>query len=83
MDFEWDPAKAVANQEKHGVTFDDAATAFADFYAITEHDERHSDEEPREVTIAVAQSRRLLAIAHTMRGEHIRIISARPPSRPT
>ncbi len=27
-DFEWDAAKVLANARKHGVTFDQAATAF-------------------------------------------------------
>lgn len=28
--FEWDPAKAVANHKKHGVSFEQAATVFRD-----------------------------------------------------
>ena len=78
---EWDPAKATLNVENHGVSFEEAATVFADIYALTEYDERHSDAEDREVTIGVAESRRLLAVVHTMRGERIRIISARLADR--
>ena len=33
--FEWDPAKARANVEKHGVTFDEASTAFEYALSVT------------------------------------------------
>lgn len=35
MDFEWDPKKVEVNQKKHGVSFHEAATVFADPLAIT------------------------------------------------
>jgi uncharacterized DUF497 family protein len=30
LEFEWDPPKAAANAQKHGVTFSEAATLFGD-----------------------------------------------------
>jgi uncharacterized DUF497 family protein len=41
-DFQWDPAKALYNARKHGVTFDEAATVFLDALALTVYDEAHS-----------------------------------------
>lgn len=35
FNFEWDPNKAKANKEKHGVSFEDAATVFRDPHALT------------------------------------------------
>jgi uncharacterized DUF497 family protein len=46
-DFQWDPAKALYNARKHGVTFDQAATVFLDALALTAHDEAHSRNEDR------------------------------------
>jgi len=40
--FEWDPDKAAANLEKHGVGFEEAATVFADPLAATFDDPDHS-----------------------------------------
>jgi len=42
MEFEWDPKKAAANANKHGVTFQEAATIFGDPLAITFGDPDHS-----------------------------------------
>ena len=35
LQFDWDPAKAVANEVKHGVTFTEEATAFGDPLSLT------------------------------------------------
>ena len=81
MNFEWDPAKAAANLRKHGVSFKEAATIFADALAVTYFDPDHSFEESRFVTVGVARSGRLLIVAHTDRDDNIRIISARKTTR--
>ena len=52
--FEWDPAKAADNLRKHGVSFDDAATAFADPLSVTIGDPDHSDDEQRFVLVGRA-----------------------------
>ena len=77
LEFDWDPAKAVANERKHGVGFPEAATAFADPLSVTVDDPRHSVEEDRYVLFGRSDRGRLLAVMHTDRGTAIRIISAR------
>ena len=77
MRFEWDPGKATENLAKHGVSFEEAATAFRDVLSATGADPDHSLDEERFVTFGVSTKGRLLAIAHTDRDDMIRIISAR------
>ena len=77
LEFDWDPAKAAANERKHGVGFPEAATAFADPLSVTVDDPRHSVEEDRYVLFGRSDQGRLLAVMHTDRGTAIRIISAR------
>jgi uncharacterized DUF497 family protein len=47
VDFEWDPQKAAANQQKHRVTFEEAAEVFADDYSATVPDPDHAVDETR------------------------------------
>jgi len=47
LEFEWDPAKAEANQRKHGVSFEEASTAFGDPLHLVIADPRHSLAEER------------------------------------
>lgn len=82
FDFEWDARKALANQEKHSVTFEEASTVFFDPMARTVPDVRHSAAEPREVLFGHSRSGRLLAVMFAERGPwKVRIISARPVTR--
>lgn len=78
MKFEWDPAKAAENVVKHGVSFEEAATVFRDTLSVTGLDPDHSIDEERLVIFGVSTSGRLLVVAHTERGDTIRIISTRP-----
>ena len=77
--FTWDPAKARQNQRKHGVTFDEARTAFADEGALLIDDPDHSIGEERFVIIGLSSHARILTVCHCYRERHevIRIISAR------
>lgn len=77
MKFEWDPSKAAENVAKHGVSFEEAATVFRDTLSVTGLDPDHSINEERLVIFGVSTSGRLLVVAHTERGDTIRIISAR------
>lgn len=77
MRFEWDPAKAELNAVKHGVTFSEAAEAFADPFALTRHDPKHSEVEMRFVTMGKTTKDLIVVVVHTDRNETIRIISAR------
>ena len=44
MRFDWDSAKDAANRKKHGVTFEEAVTAFDDPFALIAPDPKHSTE---------------------------------------
>ncbi len=77
LEFEWDDEKAASNQKKHRVTFEEAATVFADPLAAIFDDEAHSEEEQREIIIGHSAEDRLLLVCFTERAGAIRIISAR------
>ena len=77
MEFEWDSKKAKSNLRKHRVSFDEAATVFADALAAIYEDPDHSAHERRYLTIGRSHRGRLLHIAFADRGERIRIINAR------
>ncbi len=77
MLFEWDPRKAKRNLKKHGVSFEEAVTAFYDPLSATFEDPDHSSGEYRHITIGLSSRDRLLVVAHAERGESLRIVSAR------
>lgn len=77
LTFEWDDRKAEANRRKHGVGFDEAATAFGDPLSITIPDPDHSQAEDRFVLIGESFRGRVLVVVHTERGDNLRLISAR------
>lgn len=80
MDYEWDPSKAAANLQKHGVRFADAVSVFSDELALTVPDD--FAEEERFVTLGTDAFGRLLVVVYTWRGEQrIRLISARNATR--
>ena len=81
MKFEWDPVKAVANEGKHGVTFDEASAVFGDVLSVSGRDLEHSVGENRLITFGLSNHGRVLVVSHTDRGGVIRIISARPATR--
>jgi uncharacterized protein len=81
VNFEWDTQKAALNLRKHGVSFEDAASVFADPLSVTYYDPDHSEAESRFITVGMSRSVRILIVAHTDRGESTRIISARPTTR--
>jgi uncharacterized DUF497 family protein len=79
LHFEWDPSKSAANAKKHGVTFEEAKSAFADERAKLIDDPDHSEDEDRFILLGLSGSLRLLVVCHCyrMEGNVIRIISAR------
>ena len=79
--FEWDPQKANSNLEKHGVSFEEASTAFQDTLSLTIDDPLHSIDEERVILIGMSQKNRILVVVHTERGDSIRIISARKATK--
>ncbi len=83
--FNWDPKKAITNFEKHGVSFEEAATIFFDSNAFETDDLKHSDLEERFKRLGTSISKRILLVIYTIRRlkdekETIRIISARQAS---
>jgi uncharacterized DUF497 family protein len=77
MPFEWDAEKSRRNQQKHEVSFIEAATVFADPLAVTYADPLHSSSEDRYLTFGLSMTGAAVVVAHTSRGDTIRIISAR------
>ena len=81
LTFEWDANKAESNLAKHGVSFEEAATAFGDPLSLTIPDPAHSQTEARFIILGRSHLGRLLVVIHTERGDNIRVISARRASR--
>ena len=83
ISFTWDDGKARANRRKHGVSFEEAASAFSDENARLMYDQGHSDAEDRFVLLGLASSLRLVVVCHCYRDRDrvIRIISARKADR--
>ncbi len=84
--FSWDAGKALHNLEKHGVSFEEAATVFADPDALEWDDREHSVEERRWKRLGLSAGGRIIIVVYTTRRmkdgqETIRIISARQASR--
>ena len=72
--FEWDESKNQTNQEKHGISFEDASEVFNDPYRIQYVSERGN--ERRYVTVGKV-IKFIIAVVYTVRSGLLRIISAR------
>lgn len=79
--FTWNDRKAADNERKHGGTFEEAVTVFADTLAGTIPDPVHSVGEDREIIIGLSHRNHILVVVFTERGHNIRIISARRATR--
>jgi len=81
--FEWDRAKDLANQKKHGVSFTEAKSVFFDDYAVQFYDEEHAEAEDRFIMLGMSNETRVLVVCHCERseGNTIRIISARKATK--
>ena len=82
-DFQWNTVKATANEDKHGVTFEQAAAVFLDPLSLTVFDEAHSQDEERWWLLGHDTNGTLLLVAHTYQATgpdsaNVRLISARP-----
>ena len=76
--FEWGPKKSASNEEKHGVSFEEAKTVFTDQFARLIADPDHSEKEDRFILLGTSIHSRLLVVCHCVRtNDSIRIISAR------
>lgn len=83
LQFEWDENKNTINKKKHGISFEEAETAFYDDEAVVIPDPEHSQDEERFILLGFSTMARLLTVCHCIRGEDdiIRIISARKATR--
>jgi uncharacterized DUF497 family protein len=82
MEFEWDPVKADQNQQKHGLSFEEAQELFLGSAGFLEiYDYEHSLVEDRFIAIGPIR-RGLICVAYVERIEdRIRLISARFATR--
>ena len=81
MEIEWDVAKAASNLAKHGVSFEEAATALLDPNALAQEN-RSATTEARWILIGMSVRPRLLTVIYTVRPEdRLRLISARKSTR--
>lgn len=81
LQFEWDDDKAANNDEKHGVSFQEASSVFRDALSVAFDDPDHSWDEQRFIIIGESNLGDVLVVAYTEREERIRIISAREATR--
>lgn len=81
--FSWDERKDIANNKKHGISFEDAKTVFFDEDARIIADPDHSETEDRFILLGRNSSTKLLVVCHCYRENDsiIRIISARKATR--
>lgn len=79
LEFTWDETKARSNAKKHGVSFDEAQSAFSDERARVIDDPDHSDDEDRFILLGMSAKPRILIVVYAYRDNEaqIRIISAR------
>ncbi len=79
MDFDWDPAKAATNEDKHGVPFGRAVEVFVDGGRIDFDVSREADHEIRRKVVGYVGGR-VITVVYTIREGRVRLISARPPN---
>ena len=83
INFSWDDGKSHSNLIKHGISFEESTTVFADENARLKHDTHHSQYEDRFVLLGFSAKLRILVVVHAYRQDEteIRIISARKATR--
>ena len=83
LTFSWDDRKERENQRKHGISFDEAVTVFADEKARLQHDPDHSSSEDRFILLGFSARLRMLVVVHAYQQDEneIRLISARKATR--
>jgi uncharacterized protein len=75
--FAWDSEKAASNLKKHGVSFEDGRTIFADPDEVMLPDPDHSAEEERYISIGRASSGEVMLACYTENDDLIRLITVR------
>jgi len=79
--FDWDDGNRDKNWEKHGVSDPEAEQIFFNEPLVLQVDEPHSASEPRYYALGQTDARRKLFVVFTIRGNLVRIISARDMTR--
>ena len=77
INFEWDPEKARANEQKHEISFVEATEVFDDDHSSSTRDPDHSYDEERYLIFGMSKSSKYIVVSYTERGNRVRIISAR------
>ena len=77
LHFDSDPRKASSNLRKHGVSFAEAETVFADPLSTTLPDDQHSWQEQRSLTVGMSAAGRVLFVVYTESDSTVRLIGAR------
>jgi uncharacterized protein len=67
IEFDWDERKALNNEQKHGVSFEEAQTIFYDENARLSYDPDHSRLEDRYLLLGMSEQLRMLVVSHTYR----------------
>jgi uncharacterized DUF497 family protein len=80
MGYQWDPAKARTNLQKHKIDFAEAVGVFEDEWALTMTEQVIAGEQ-RFVTLGLDYLGRMVVVVYTYRQDDIRLISARPATR--
>jgi len=75
--FSWDKGNQDKNWVKHKVLSQECEEIFSDVNKRLYKDPIHSEEENRYILLGMTKSCRLLFIVFTMRGNKVRVISAR------
>lgn len=81
LEFDWDRGNIHKSYEKHGIAPNEAEQVFSEEYVAISEDVVHSKSEPRFIAIGQTFEEKTLFIIYTVRGEKIRIVSARPASK--
>ena len=80
--FDWDSGNIDKNWEKHQVMFWESEEIFGNEPLLVQFDETHSvSEETRYYALGRTNQERFLFVAFTIRGDRLRVISARPMSQ--
>lgn len=78
--FEWDEAKAAANERKHDVTLELASSVFYDPHLLTIADAEHSETEERWFSIGIGRNGAVLPVVYLWPEADPAVIKIRPIS---
>ncbi|HKI06019.1 MAG TPA: BrnT family toxin [Thermoanaerobaculia bacterium] len=80
-EFEWDAGNAEKNWLRHRVSQAECEQVFFNRPLVAAEDVLHSSDEPRFFALGQSDAGRPLFVVYTLRGEKVRVISARDMTR--